>query len=161
MLTLSRDQMVHAPAELVWAVLTDWPRHSHWVPLTTVSLLTPTGSGVGARFVGRTGLGPLAVDDVMEVVTWQPPGQDRPGRCEVVKQGALVRGRAVLEVLPRGSARTLAVWTYHDLAVAPVRLTRYAEPLLGPLTATGLSRVLAAMARDAEAEAQGGPGPRP
>jgi hypothetical protein len=97
----------------------------------------------------------------MEVVDWQPPQAGRPGRCEVVKQGRVVRGRAVLEVLDLGQGRSRVVWTYHDLAVAPVGLTRYAEALLRPLTATGLSRVLIAMARDAESgpgtRAEGGP----
>ncbi|HYJ74105.1 MAG TPA: SRPBCC family protein, partial [Kineosporiaceae bacterium] len=62
-----------APPERTWKALTDWPSHGRWVPLTRVTVLTPSASGVGARFVGRTGLGPLAVDDPMEVVEWREP----------------------------------------------------------------------------------------
>ena len=78
---------VAAGVDQVWARMVDWPAHGRWVPLTTVRVLTPSGSGVGARFVGRTGLGLLAFDDPMEIVGWRPPLDGVAGRCEVVKQG--------------------------------------------------------------------------
>jgi hypothetical protein len=48
--------------------------------------------------VARTGIGLLAFDGLMTVELWQPPSGDapgdRPGRCEVVKQGRVVLGGA-------------------------------------------------------------------
>lgn len=175
----TREQLVAAPAERVWAALVDWPRHGAWVPATQVRRLSPapgstagtasgsTGgaSGVGDRFAGRTRLlpgTPLAFDDVMEVSLWQPPQGGRPGRCEVVKQGRVVGGRAVFEVHPLGPDRTRVLWTYHDLTVDPTAghgpdlLRRLLGALVGrpaaALTEVGLGRVLAAMAADVEAD---------
>lgn len=162
---LSRDRMVCAPAERVWAALVDWPRHGDWVPLTTITVLTPSVTGVGARFVARTALPgtPVGVDDVMEVTAWQPPQGGAPGRCEVVKQGRVVSGRAVFEVHPIGPDRCRVIWTYDDLAFhptagrGPVRLRRGLDRLgrllTGAVTGSGVSRVLAAMAADVETEA--------
>lgn len=156
MLSVCRDRVVDASAARVWSVFTDWPRHGRWVPFTTVEVLTASATGVGARFVGRTGLGPVGFDDPMRVTLWQPPDGDRPGRCEVVKEGRVVRGRAVLEVHRLDDAHSRAVWTYDDLVVAPVAVTRWIEPLLAPLTRAGLDRVLAGLAADVGTEA--GPG---
>lgn len=161
----TREQLVRAPAERVWAALVDWPRHSTWVPATQVRVLpSPAGpTGVGARFAGRTRVLPgtrLAFDDVMEVTDWQPPQAGRTGRCEVVKQGLVVGGRTVFEVHPLGPDRSRVLWTYHDLTVDPTagygpdRLRRLLGALVGrpaaALTALGLGRVLAAMAKDVE-----------
>jgi carbon monoxide dehydrogenase subunit G len=42
-----------APADRVWALLTDWERHSRWIPATEVRVLSGDG-GLGTRFVGRS-----------------------------------------------------------------------------------------------------------
>ena len=60
--------LVQAPPAQVWELLTDWPAHSRWVPLTRVRRLPGPVAGVGERFSGRTGVGPLAFEDPMEVV---------------------------------------------------------------------------------------------
>jgi carbon monoxide dehydrogenase subunit G len=146
--TFTRTCDVDAPPETVWAVLVDWPRHGAWVPLTTVRTLTPSAAGVGARFVARTALGPLGFDDLMEVVGWDPPDGDRPGSCEVVKLGRLLKGRVSFEVRPHPGGSRVS-WT-EDVAVAPVWLTRWVDPLIGAVTGLGLRRVLVAMARDVE-----------
>ncbi|MFN8077937.1 MAG: SRPBCC family protein [Kineosporiaceae bacterium] len=139
---------VAAPAGQVWAVLVDWPRHGAWVPLTTVRTLTPSGLGLGARFVGRTAApGPLRVlgfDDVMEVVAWQPPEGGATGRCEVVKLGRVVRGGAEFEVEPLDAERTRVHWV--EDVVVPRPLVRPVAVIAG----WGLDRVLRAMARDIE-----------
>lgn len=154
-MTLSRDRTVDAPAERVWALITDWPRHSEWIPLTTVTT-TGGGPGEGTRFVGRTGLGPLAADDPMEITRWQPPGPGSAGVCEVLKHGRVVHGRAVLEVHPLAGRRCRVVWTYHDLRVSPTALTRLAEPLLRPVTGAGVDRLLAQVAERAERDERDG-----
>jgi len=141
-----RSIEVDGPADRVWDGVVDWPRHGAWVPLTTVAVLTPAATGVGARFVGRTALpGPLrriGFDDVMEVVAWEPPTTDRPGRCEVVKQGRVVRGSAWFEVHPRGAGRSRVTWGEDVLVPAPL------APLVRAVAGAGLARVLRAMARD-------------
>ncbi len=155
--TVERD--VRAPATVVWAALVHWPDHGRWAPLTRVEVLTPTGEGVGARFTGRTGVGPLAFDDLMEVVTWTPPSGDgdgdAAGRCEVVKQGRVVLGRAWFTVTPRtlgGRPGCRVVWD-EDVEVAPVLLTRPFGPLLAAGGRAGFARMLALMAREVEARA--------
>jgi uncharacterized protein YndB with AHSA1/START domain len=145
---------VAAPVSAVWAALTDWPRHGRWVPLTTVRTLTARPDGVGARFVGRTGAGPLAFDDPMEVTEWLPPGDGRPGRCAVRKLGRVVRGTAAFDVAPVDHDRTLVVWEY-DLRLAPERLTGFFGPLIARAGRPAVAAALRAMGRQVEAEHRG------
>jgi hypothetical protein len=144
---------VQATASRVWAQLVDWPRHGDWTPLTTVRVTTPRPGGVGAGFVARTGIGPLAFDDPMTVALWQPPAGDdpgdAPGRCEADKHGRVVHGRAWFDVIPLAGGRSRVVWQ-EDITVSPQRLTRYAAPLLSLIGRVGFGRSLRAMARAAE-----------
>ncbi|WP_274918352.1 SRPBCC family protein [Streptomyces sp. WZ-12] len=90
--------------EVAWRRLTRWEAHAARVPLTTITVTTPPPVGLGTIFVARTGLGPLAFDDVMRVVVWEPPGRSgggAAGRCRVEKRGRLVSGRSTIEVAPR------------------------------------------------------------
>jgi hypothetical protein len=135
-----------APPERTWHALTDWPSHGRWVPLTRVTVLTPAGSGVGARFVGRTGLGPLAFDDPMEVVEWREPAPGVPGHCRVVKQGRVVLGEASFDVAERpGGSRV--TWT-EEIQIVPVRLTRPFGALVGLVGRVAFTRSLRVMARE-------------
>jgi hypothetical protein len=149
--TVVRD--VGAPARQAWAVLVDWPRHGDWVPLTTVRVLTASPGGIGAKFVGRSGIGPLAFDDPMTVVAWEPPAGDdpgaSPGRCEVVKSGRVVHGRALFTVSPLPGSRCRVAWT-EDVTVSPRRITRYAEPVVGLLGRLAFAATIRAFARDVE-----------
>jgi hypothetical protein len=140
---------VEAPAADTWNLLVDWPAHGRWAPLTTVTVITPSPAGVGARFVGRTGIGPLAFDDPMEVVEWSPPVGGSAGHCAVVKQGRLILGAARFDVTPRPAGGCRVTWTY-DLEVAPVRLTRLAGRLVALAAGAGVRRALLAMAREVE-----------
>jgi len=146
-------QGVRAPATATWAALVDWPRHGEWAPLTAVRTVTDRPDGLGAQFVARTGLGPLAFDDPMTVVAWEPPAGDasgdRPGRCEVTKTGRVVRGRAWFTVTPEPRSRSRVVWT-EDVTVTPQRVTRYAGPLLSLAGRLGFAATLRAFARDVE-----------
>ncbi|MEU6882543.1 SRPBCC family protein [Streptomyces sp. NPDC046712] len=98
------------PAEEVWRRLTDFRAHGRLVPLTRTRLLSPGPTGVGTRFVARTGIGRLAVDDPMEVVGWEPPAPGRPGTCRLEKRGRVVLGRAVIEVYGTPGGGSRAVW---------------------------------------------------
>lgn len=146
-------QEVHAPAGVVWAALVDWPRHGDWAPLTVVRNVPGPTEGVGAGFVARTGVGPLAFDDPMTVVDWQPPAGDgagdRLGRCEVVKSGRVVRGRAWFSVTPLPDRRCRVVW-FEDVTVAPHAVTRFAGPVLSVAGRLGFAATLRALAREVE-----------
>jgi hypothetical protein len=90
----------HLSADEAFARLTDWPRHAPYIPLTTISLVGLIRQDVGARFVARTSLGPLHIDDPMEVTYWQPPSDAGPGVCRVDKRGRVIRGWTVITVTP-------------------------------------------------------------
>ena len=150
-------QQVRAPAASVWAAMVDWRRHGDWAPLTAVRVTTSLPAGVGVEFVARTGIGWLAFDDPMTVELWQPPGGnapgDRPGRCEVVKRGRVVLGRAGFSVVPLHSGRSRVDWD-EDVTVTPHRVTRFAGPLLSFAGRVGFGATLRAMARDVEQQAR-------
>jgi hypothetical protein len=152
---------VRAPASRVWAELVDWPQHGNWAPLTSVRVTSARPDGVGAAFVGRTGIGPLAFDDPMTVVLWQPPAGDgpgdQPGRCDVRKHGRVVHGTAWFEVLPLPAGRSRVLW-HEDVTVSPVRLTRFAGPLLSAAGTIGFRRTLRMMARQVERTPEQKPG---
>jgi len=92
------ERVVPLPVDRAWHLLTDWQRHADVVPLTRITVTTPPPTGLGTLFVARSGLGPLAFDDPMEVVTWQPPEAGAPARCRLAKHGRLVLGWAEIEV---------------------------------------------------------------
>lgn len=146
------EVVLDVPADVhrVWDAMVDWPAHGRWVPLTTVTVLTPSGAGVGARFVGRTGIGPLAFDDPMEVVEWRPPADGVPGRCRVVKQGRLVLGGAWFEVaaVPGPAGPGSRVTWVEEIEIAPARLTRPLGPLVAAAGKAGFTRALRVMARE-------------
>ena len=108
---------VHLSQDEAWNRLTDWPRHGDLVPLTSIRL---TGDG----FVARTGTGPLAFDDPMEIVEFEPPTF-----CRLEKRGRVVTGWAELRVIPFGYL-TRVVWR-EDIHVAGT-----------PRFADGLTRTL-------------------
>jgi hypothetical protein len=141
---------VAAEPERVWRALVDWPAHGRWIPLTTVRVLTPSGAGVGARFVGRTGIGPLAFDDPMEIVRWEPPDHGQPGRCRLIKQGRVVLGGAGFEVHPAGDGASVVKWI-EEIGLPPTWLTVPVLRLARPLIAAGITRALKAMAAEVTA----------
>lgn len=104
------------PAADSWRRLTDWPAHGRYVPLTTMSVEPPGPSDVGTVFTARTALGPLGFDDPMEILEWQPPAGDAPGRCRLVKRGRVMLGRAEITVVPDGTG-SVATWD-EDIVVA-------------------------------------------
>jgi hypothetical protein len=136
-----------ASAARTWQLLTDWPAHGRWVPLTDVRVLTPQGRGVGARFTGRTGLGPVGFDDPMEVVEWREPAAGTAGLVRLVKHGRVVLGGAEIEVEDTPGGGSVVRWT-EDVQLAPVRLTRPFDGLVAVLGRRAFERALRAMARE-------------
>lgn len=139
-------RVVDRPIHEVWAAVADPAVHR--LPLTTVQV-PAAGLGVGARFVARTGVGPLRFADPMIVTRWSPP--QRPGRepdagppsqvpaeagYAVVKVGRVLTGWAQVQLQALDDRRTALVWTEH-ICVKPSAI----GPLLQPLT----DRAVAAM----------------
>lgn len=146
MIRVRATQEMPASAERAWALLTDWPSHSRWIPATVVSVVEDTG-GVGTRFVGRSALGRLGFDDTMTVTVFDPPTATHAGRCEIVKTGSVVLGTAGFTVTATGPGTSSVTW-WEDVEVAPVRLTRWADPVSARLAAYGFARVLRAAAAE-------------
>ncbi|MFJ8358165.1 SRPBCC family protein [Streptomyces sp. NPDC093984] len=143
------ERLTPLPVEQAWLRLTDWPRHADVVPLTRVTVLTPGPTGVGTVFVARSGVGPLAFDDPMEVVDWRPPT-----RCRMVKRGGVVTGWAEFEVRPHGDAGSRVVWR-EEIAVR--RLPGLFDPPLGWLARRMFGRAVDGLLRpDPDPGAGGG-----
>lgn len=119
---------VKASPDAAWALITDWPAHGRWIPLTVVTIDgdSPGRSGLGTRFTGRTGLGPLGFDDPMTVTEWQPPAGASDGRCRLVKRGRWISGWAEISVSPRPGGCRL-VWTED---IQPRWTPRFADPVV-------------------------------
>ncbi|MFD6290824.1 SRPBCC family protein [Streptomyces sp. NPDC060205] len=111
-----------------WRRLTVWERHADVVPLTRVRVVTLPPRGAGTVFVARTGVGPVAFDDRMEVVVWRPPHDRKPGLCRLVKRGGLVVGWAEIEVRPTADGGSQVLWR-EELGVRGV--PRFFDPVLG------------------------------
>jgi hypothetical protein len=103
-LVLSVD--VAASAEQAWAALTDWASQGAWMFATGVEVTGGDGASVGSLLSARTGVGPLAFVDDMEITHWDPPR-----RCEVRHFGRVVRGAGAFEVEPRGRGQCRVVWS--------------------------------------------------
>ncbi|MGW3494355.1 SRPBCC family protein [Streptomyces sp. NPDC001020] len=139
MVLFTLERLVPLAADQAWLRLTDWPRHADVVPLTRVTVLTPPPTDVGTVFVARTGIGPLAFDDPMEVVAWQPPHL-----CRLAKRGGFVTGWAEIEVRPHAMGNTRVVWR-EDLAVCP--LPGFFDPPLGWLARRMFGRAVDGLLR--------------
>ncbi|WAX77223.1 SRPBCC family protein [Streptomyces sp. KMM 9044] len=116
MATFHLQRTAPLPLDEAWRRLTEWPRHGAAVPLTRVTVTTPPPTGEGTVFVARSGLGPVAFDDRMEVTVWRPPAGGSPGLCRLEKRGRVVRGWAEIEVRPGPGGRTRVLWR-EDLRV--------------------------------------------
>jgi hypothetical protein len=135
-----------ASADDVWALLTDWPSHSRWIPATTVVVVEDTG-GVGTRFVGRSHVGRVGFDDPMTVTAFQPPTDTDPGRCHILKTGRVVVGTAGFTVTSTGPRASEVAW-WEDVTVTPTGVTRWLEPLIARAGDRAFARVLRAAAAE-------------
>lgn len=100
---------VAAHPDAVWGWVGDWDRQRMWMPLTRVRHRDGPALAVGTRVVARTGLGPVAFDDLMTVTSVE----DEPGGArwyEVLHTGRVVRGVGLFRVEPRPAGTARFVW---------------------------------------------------
>jgi hypothetical protein len=103
-ITVSTD--FDASPAVVWRVLEPIEDHVEWMAdARSIRFATSRRRGVGTRFTCETAIGPLHVDDRMEITEWQPE------RVMGVRHHGLVTGtgRFVLAPLDAG-ARTRFTW---------------------------------------------------
>jgi Polyketide cyclase / dehydrase and lipid transport len=139
-------RQVGADPGRVWSLVTDWPAHGRWIPLTTVTIDrdSPVTKGVGTRFTGRTALGPVGFDDPMTVTEWQPPVDGSAGRCRVVKRGRWLTGWAEIEVQPVSDGSRL-IWVED---VRPRWTPRLADRVVSRVGRLLFDRTLRQLARE-------------
>lgn len=111
--TIERE--VWLTPEQAWSALTDFEAHGQTMPLTQVMCDpdAPDSPRAGWRFIARTRLGPLTIDDPMRITRWDPPGEACAGLFRVDKLGRVLGGWTVALVLPAGRGGSKIVWTQH------------------------------------------------
>jgi hypothetical protein len=84
----------------VWRVLEPIERHVDWMAdAKAITFVTSQRRGVGTRFTCVTAIGPLRVDDHMEVTEWEPE------RAMGVRHDGLVSGTGRFELVPLDDGR--------------------------------------------------------
>lgn len=133
---------IEAAADATWAAAIDWLGQSCWMLGTVTEARTQGGAGVGAELAARTGIGPLAFWDTMEITAWEPPC-----RCVVRHTGRVVRGTGTFVVVPMGPSRSRFIWSERvDVPFGWLgRLGWFA--LVRPATAAGVAISLRRFAR--------------
>ena len=94
-----------APADAVWAALTDWSSQHEWMLGTRVYVVGGDGRSAGSRLLGFTGILDVGFADLLEITVWEPPRL-----CRVSHRGRLLRGSADFAVEPAGSGSVIS-WT--------------------------------------------------
>ncbi|CAN5524307.1 SRPBCC family protein [soil metagenome] len=96
----------------VWQVVEPVETHVEWMQdAVRIDFTTDQRRGVGTRFMCRTKVGPMTLDDHMEITAWQPPTADEPGVMGVSHSG-LVSGSGRFELSPiDDGTRTRFAWT--------------------------------------------------
>lgn len=110
--TVDKTLRVKAPARDVWAYVTDWGRHSEWIPLSRTEAVGGEAHAVGGKLRAWSGVGPIGFWDPMTVTRWeeQPDGS---GFFAVVHTGRLVKGDAEVTVTGEGNDESSLRWVEH------------------------------------------------
>lgn len=88
---------IDAPPKQVWAALEDISTHVRWMAdAASITFTSDQQTGKGTTFDCLTRVGPIALDDHMEITRWEP------GRAMGVLHTGLVSGAGVFTLKPRG-----------------------------------------------------------
>ena len=98
---------IDAPPARVWSVVEPIERHVDWMAdATDIRFVTDQTRGIGTRFVCDTKVGPIMLQDHMEITEWEP--EQRMG----VRHNGTVSGTGVFELTPIDfDRRTRFTWT--------------------------------------------------
>jgi carbon monoxide dehydrogenase subunit G len=136
--------LIRAPADRVWAVLSEWERQATWMP--DVAWVRPLGPEreLGARVAVRTRvLGIPALTDLLTVTAWEPPHR------LAVDHAGLVKGRGEWR-LEEAEAGTRFIWT-DELRMPPPVMGDLALLVYSPIQRWMLRRSLRNLGRLVEA----------
>lgn len=135
-----------APARTVWDEMIDWKGHEAWIPMTTVDVHSDDPTAMGASFTAFTGVGPLKLEDRMEVVECAWDDRTSSGTCEVRKLGPVLTGKAGFDVSPADGdpTRSVVEWVEDvDLRLVP----GFASGLVGKIGAAGFKQGMRRLAK--------------
>ncbi len=147
--TFELVRCVPAGLQETFDVFSGFRDHGDYIPLTTIT--SDEGPiGVNWTFTARSGVGPLALPDRMEVSIWDPPHEFR-----IDKLGPVLDGWAHVHFAREGSD-TRVVWREH-IMVRPHIVGRALGRVIDPGNRVMFGRALDKMARRA-ADVPGLPG---
>ncbi len=98
---------IDATPDAVWAAIEPIERHVEWmVDAASITFETEQRRGVGTRFRCATKIGPIRLDDEMEITEW------RPGAAMGVRHRGVVTGSGTFALEPIDlGRRTRFAWT--------------------------------------------------
>lgn len=102
------------PVEEVWRRVTDFESYAEYLPFTSIEYVTQARSGIGCRFVMRSGVGRFGYEDLKEATEWRPPGPYEAGALRLQRLGEKVSGWAYITVTPTLEGGSAVGW--HDEA---------------------------------------------
>ena len=96
---------LRAPVETVWAALADIPSHVTWMAdAEAITFTSRRRQGVGTTFDCATKVGPLRLNDRMEVTEWSPR------KAMAVRHVGVVTGEGRFTLREHRRRRTELVW---------------------------------------------------
>lgn len=132
--TFELVRVVPAPPAATFAVVGDLTAYGAFIPMTRITA-DPAPVGPGWRFTARTGPGPLAVVDRMQVTRWDPPHG-----FAVTKLGPVLDGWAEVSLSAAG-AGTRLLWR-EEITVRPAALGRRLSAVADPVNRWMFGRAL-------------------
>lgn len=96
--------LIKAPRPAVWRAVRDIGSHVRWMhDAETIRVTSPRTTGVGTTFTCETKVGPLRLNDRMEIVEW------RERKAMGIRHDGIVRGVGRFTLRPRPGG-TLFTW---------------------------------------------------
>lgn len=143
--TFDLTRRVPSGQQETFDVFAAFRNHGDFIPMTTITA-DDGPIGVNWTFTARTGLGPLALIDRMEVSVWEPPHEFR-----IDKLGPMVDGWAHVHFVREGS-ETRVVWREHIMVrphVVGAAVGRVIDPLNRLMFSRALDKMVARAAKGA------------
>ncbi|MDO5719482.1 MAG: hypothetical protein Q4P05_01970 [Actinomycetaceae bacterium] len=122
--------------DVMWSRLWDLSRHSRAVPLTTVRS-QGTSLRRGARFIARTELGLITIDDRMIVRRWEPPYH-----AVIEKVGPIFFGTIDAKMVREGEYCVLRWKLSYRIKAVPNLVTRVTQLLAQRAYRVTLKKIL-------------------